>query len=41
MAGGARVYPLAGFRAAFLVCLGLVAVSLIAAWRIREAPRGR
>jgi len=40
-AGGARVYPLAGFQAAFLVCLGLVAVSLIAAWRIREVPPRR
>jgi MFS family permease len=37
MAGGGRVYPLAAFRTAFLVCVGLVALSLVAAWRIREA----
>jgi sugar phosphate permease len=41
MAGGGRVYPLAGFRAAFLLCVGLVAVSVLAAWRIREAPPRR
>ncbi len=41
LAGGARVYPLAGFRAAFLLCVALAALSLVAAWRIRETPPRR
>jgi MFS family permease len=39
MAGGVRLYPLAGFRAAFIVCVAIIAVSLIAAYHIRESPR--
>jgi len=41
MAGGARLYPLSAFRVAFAVCVGAIAVSLVAAWSLREAPRPR
>ena len=41
MAGGARLYPLHAFRAAFAVCVGAIAASLIAAWSLREAPPRR
>jgi sugar phosphate permease len=41
VAGGGRVYPLDAYRAAFLICVALVGLSLVAAWRIREAPPRR
>lgn len=39
--GGARVYPVRAFHAAFAACVGAVLVSMIAALRLREAPAAR
>jgi MFS family permease len=40
-AAGARIYPAHAFRAAFAVCVGAIAVSLVAAWSLREPPPRR
>jgi len=39
MVGGARAYPPHAFRAAFAVCVGAIAISLLAAWSLREPAR--